>query len=159
VIVKKASVYDLGGHLRLTSMDTNLKKLLDELPSKPPRSRLEPYREFIEELRARGWTYRAIAQILAEKCAVQVTGSGVHDFVRTRSRAKARQAENSPTKANRLKVANPVAAGPLVAASSSDDVQRRIAALKARNTVPEPLSGGFEYNPDEPLRLKQSGRD
>jgi hypothetical protein len=29
-------------------MDTNLKKILDELPDKPPRSRLEPYREFIE---------------------------------------------------------------------------------------------------------------
>jgi hypothetical protein len=35
-------------------MDANLKKILDELPGKPPRSRLEPYREFIEELRSRG---------------------------------------------------------------------------------------------------------
>jgi hypothetical protein len=111
-------------------------KILDELPIKPPRSRLEPYREFIEELRSRGRTYRDIAEILAEKCAVQVTGSGVHDFVRTRT-----------------------GKGEAGGESSSDDVQRRIAALKARNTVPEPLSGGFEYNPDEPLRLKQSGRD
>ncbi len=67
-------------------MDADLKKILAELPNKPPRSRLEPYREFIEELRSRGRTYRDIAEILAEKCAVQVTGSGVHDFVRTRSR-------------------------------------------------------------------------
>lgn len=69
-------------------MDTDLKKILAELPIKPPRSRLEPYREFIEELRSRGRTYRDIAEILAEKCAVQVTGSGVHDFVRTRTRVK-----------------------------------------------------------------------
>ena len=65
-------------------MDANLKNILDELPDKQPRSRLEPYREFIEELRSRGRTYRDIAEILAEKCAVQVTGSGVHDFVRSR---------------------------------------------------------------------------
>jgi hypothetical protein len=49
-------------------MDANLKRLLDELPDKPPRSRLEPYREFTEELRSRGRTYRDIAEILAEKC-------------------------------------------------------------------------------------------
>ena len=75
-----------------TTMDTDLKKILAELPIKPPRSRLEPYREFIEELRSRGRTYRDIADILAEKCSVQVTGSGVHDFVRTRSRAKTKLA-------------------------------------------------------------------
>jgi hypothetical protein len=58
-------------------MDANLKKILDELPDKPPRSRLEPYREFIAELLSRGRTYRDIAEILVEKCAVQVTGSGI----------------------------------------------------------------------------------
>ncbi len=82
-------------------MDTDLKKILAELPIKPPRSRLEPYREFIEELRSRGRTYRDIAEILAEKCAVQVTGSGVHDFVRTRTRAKERSAVRG-TKSNPL---------------------------------------------------------
>lgn len=65
-------------------MDVNLQKLLDELPDKPPRSRLEPYREFIEDLRSKGRTYRNIAKILAEKCGVKVTGRGVHDFVRSR---------------------------------------------------------------------------
>jgi hypothetical protein len=69
-------------------MDANLEDILDELPDKPPRSRLETYREFIEELRSKGRTYRNIAEILAEKCGVQVTGSGVHYFVRSRSRAK-----------------------------------------------------------------------
>ena len=83
-------------------MDANLKKLLDELPDKPPRSRLEPYREFIEELRTKGRTYRNIAEILAEKCGVQVTGSGVHDFVRSRSRMKMSQAQISPTKTNQV---------------------------------------------------------
>jgi hypothetical protein len=140
-------------------MDANLKKILDELPGKPPRSRLEPYREFIEQLRGRGRTYRDIAQILAEKCAVEVTGSGVHHYLRTRLRAKARQAENRPTNAKKLPVCSEVAAGTVAMASSSGEVQRKIAALKARNTAPEPDLRGFDYDPDEPLRLKRSGRE
>jgi len=140
-------------------MDANLKKILAELPSKPPRSRLEPYREFIEELRRRGRTYRDIAEILAEKCAVQVTGSGVHDYLRTRLRAKAGQAESSPSRSNPLPVSKPVAADTVATASSSEEVQRKIAALKARNTAAEPGPPGFEYDPDEPLRLRRSGRE
>ena len=100
-------------------MDTDLKKILAELPIKPPRSRLEPYREFIEELRSRGRTYRDIAEILAEKCAVQVTGSGVHDFVRSRLRAKVMQEDSSPTKKNRLLASNPVAQVTAAAVASS----------------------------------------
>jgi hypothetical protein len=137
-------------------MDANLQKILDELPEKPPRSRLEPYREFIVELRSRGRTYRNISEILAEKCAVQVTSSGVHDFVRSRSRAKVMQKLSTTTKTNQIPADNPLAADKAAAVSSSEEVQRKIAALKARNTGGEPSKGGFEYNPDEPLRLKRS---
>jgi hypothetical protein len=140
-------------------MDANLKKILAELPSKPPRSRLEPYREFIEELRNRGRTYREIAQILAEKCAIQVTGSGVHDYLRTRSRAKARQPESRPTIPHQLLDSTPVAADTLATASSSEEVRRKIAAFKARKSTAEPGSHGFEYDPNEPLRLKRSNRE
>ena len=105
-------------------MDANLQKLLDELPDKPPRSRLEPYREFMEELRSRGRTYRDIADLLAEKCAVQVTGSGVHDFLRSRLRAKVRRAGSSPTEANQLLAGNPLAPGIATEVSSSEEVQR-----------------------------------
>ena len=90
-------------------MDANLKKILAELPIKPPRSRLEPYREFIEELRSRGRTYRDIAEILAEKCTVQVTASGLHDFLRTRTRAKDRSA-GLGYKSNPLPAGNPMTA-------------------------------------------------
>jgi len=137
-------------------MDANLKNILDELPDKPPRSRLEPYREFIEELRSRGRTYRDIADILAEKCAVHVTGSGVHDYLRTRSRAKAGHLEVSQSKPTKPPVSIPVASDRVAATSSSGEVQRRIAALKARNTATEVRPRGFEYDPDEPLRLKRS---
>jgi hypothetical protein len=136
-------------------MNADLKKIVAELPIKPPRSRLEPYREFIEELRSRGRTYRDIAEILAEKCAVQVTASGVHDFVRTRTRAKDRSAGRE-TKLNPFPIGKPVAAGTSPTSASSEQGQRKIAALKARNTTTEPGPPPFEYNPDEPLRLKRS---
>ena len=139
-------------------MDAHLKKILAELPIKPPRSRLEPYREFIEELRSRGWTFRDIADILAGKCGVLVTGSGVHDFMRTRIGAKTKAAGRG-TKSNPLAANNPVAAETSPASASIEEVQRKIAALKARNTAAEPGARGFEYDPDEPLRLKRSGRE
>jgi hypothetical protein len=44
-------------------------------------------------------------------------------------------------------------------ASSSGEVQRKIAALKARKTASEPDPRGFDYDPDEPLRFKRSGRE
>ena len=69
-------------------MDDKLQVILDSLPEKPPRSRLEPYCELIDELRRRGRTYREIARILVEKCQLQVSRSTVHDFVRGRSRTK-----------------------------------------------------------------------
>ena len=139
-------------------MDAHLNKILAELPIKPPRSRLEPYREFIEELRSRGRTYRDIAEILAEKCALQVTASGVHDFVRTRTRAKDSLAGRG-TKSNPLAVSKPLAAETSPASASSEQVQRKIAALKARNTAAEPGPPAFEYDPDQPLRLKRSNRE
>jgi hypothetical protein len=139
-------------------MDTDLKKILAELPIKPPRSRLEPYREFIEELRSRGRTYRDIAGILAEKCALQVTASGVHDFVRTRTRAKDRS-DGRDSKSNPLPISKPVAAETSPASASRDEVQRKIAALKARNTAANPGPPAFEYDPDQPLRLKRPTRE
>ena len=135
-------------------MDANLKTILDELPIKPPRSRLEPYLEFIEELRRRGRTYRDIADILGEKCAVQVTSSGVHHFVRTRSQTSTRSKKGS--KSNPSANATPTATDKLGSAPSSEEVQRRIAKIKARSVATRPDSMAFEFDPDKPLSLKKS---
>ena len=56
--------------------------ILDSLPAQPPRSRLDPYADLIEEMRRRNWTYRGIAQVLAEKCNLKVAPSNIHHFVR-----------------------------------------------------------------------------
>jgi hypothetical protein len=138
-------------------MDEQLNKILVALPDKPPRSRLELYRDLIEELRRRDRTFREISEILAEKCQVQVTASGIHDFLRTRSRREKSQAIK-PTKPTRLPVKRPIE-DTLPKTSSSDEVQRKIAELKARRPTAKPNVSDFEYDPDAPLRLKRTDHE
>jgi len=57
----------------------------DRLPPKPPRSKLEPYAELIQELRRRGRSYREIAGILTDCCGVSAGAHTVYNFVRTRT--------------------------------------------------------------------------
>lgn len=134
-------------------MDAKFKEILDGLPSKPPRSRLEPYRELIRKLLRCGRTYRDIAYILGEKCEVQVTASGVHDFVRRRSRLRGKSSGRIAIHA--LKTA----ASPIVdsthKATDDDQVQRKIATLKARKTVTKAPPDAFRFDPTQPLRLKK----
>jgi hypothetical protein len=40
----------------------------------------------------------------------------------------------------------------------STDLVRRIAALKQRKPLPPPVSEGFDYDPNEPLRLIKPGK-
>lgn len=138
-------------------MDTKFKEILDGLPDKPPRSRLEPYRELISELRRRGRTYRDIAQILAEKCQVQVTASGVHHFVRTRSRVKGKS-----TKRLAIALMKTPPTAPIVSSarksSADDEVQRRIEALKARTPRTKVVPSGFQFDPTQPLQIKKPGK-
>src|SRR5450759_738408 len=127
-------------------MDTKFRKILDGLPDKPPRSRLEPYRELIRELRRRGRTYRDIAHILSEKCQIQITASGVHDFVRTRSRVKGKSTKRIATDAMKTAPAA-IAAGIIDSAqkpSADDEVQRRIVALKVRKPVTKAAPDEFQ---------------
>jgi len=85
-------------------MNARFEDILNGLPEKPPRSRLEPFRELIGDLRRRDRTYREIASILAEKCQLQTAPNTIHDFVRMRSlgqrksaaRAASGGAENAP---------------------------------------------------------------
>src|ERR1022692_1327872 len=96
-------------------MDDSLKDILDGLPAKPPRSRREPYLEFIEELRRLGRTYRDIASILAEKCQVQVSASGLHDFVQIRSRREQkvpRRSSKGTTKSTKARIPQGIETAP-----------------------------------------------
>jgi hypothetical protein len=48
-------------------MDPTLLSLLDSIPQKSPRSKLETHRELIRQLRRKGCTYRDIVRILRER--------------------------------------------------------------------------------------------
>ena len=76
-------------------MDAKFEAILNSLPTKEPRSRLEPYGELITEMRKRGRTYREIAQVLKKACGLKIGASTVNDFVLARSKSKAKQSRSS----------------------------------------------------------------
>jgi len=65
-------------------MDAKFQAILDSLPPKQPRSKLEPYADLIRELRKRERSYREIAGLLKERCGVNVGIHTLYSFVRTR---------------------------------------------------------------------------
>jgi len=68
-----------------TATTDDMQAILDRLPPKPPRSKLEPYGEFIQELRKRGRSYREIAGILKDCCGVSAGAHTAYNFMRTRA--------------------------------------------------------------------------
>jgi hypothetical protein len=132
--------------------DATLQLILDSLPPKPPRSRLEPYRKLIEEMRCRGWTYRDIADVLADKCQVRVVPSTVHDFVQTRARPKPKARDAAAGRSDRRDRTDP-ADTETTDAAAERNVDGRIAALKARKSVKTSHEPVFTFNEAEPLRL------
>ena len=55
-------------------MDPTILSLLDSIPQKPARSKLETHRELIRQLRRKGCTYRDIVRILHERVGLEVAG-------------------------------------------------------------------------------------
>jgi hypothetical protein len=125
-------------------MDPKLRQLLDDLPEKPPRSKLEPHAEVIRLLRKKRRTYQEIAQFLREYLQVSAAPSTIHDFVKTRARQAKRNVASDEPPASREPHQEKVAAKP----AATDP----IAALKQR---PKPAARKpvFEYDENEPLRL------
>jgi hypothetical protein len=133
-------------------VDERFQAILDNLPSKPPRSRLEPYWELIRELRRRGRTYRDIAQLLAEKFEVAVSPSTVHDFVRVRTRRRQRsQQVESPAAAAAVSETPPARIdGNAVTAT---EISERIEAVRRRPPPEKAPRRRFEYDESAPLKL------
>ena len=68
--------------------EDQLRNIIAALSEKLSRSRLEPYRQLIGELRRRRRTYREIARILGEKCDLLISATAVHNFVRLHLRRR-----------------------------------------------------------------------
>lgn len=134
-------------------MDPNISKLLDEIPEKPPRSKLELHADVIATLRQKRRTYREIADFFRDHLAITVAPSTIHDFVRVRRRRAKRNTVS--TSERHVGKARDDAAPPLTHSSPPDnDAQRKIAALKRRTPAdrPQPV---FTYDENEPLTLRR----
>lgn len=148
-LLVRGSTLNAGSLKSLKAMDDKFQDILDRLPEKPPRSRLEPYGDLIHELLMRGRTYRDVVRILAEECQVRVSSSTIHDFVRLRC-----QTPKTPTKREASAPTTRTGTRTREDSPQPDDVQARIAALKQRSASnalvnPEP----FHYDADKPLSL------
>ena len=113
-----------------------------DLPPKPPRSKLEPHRELIRELRRKGRTYREVSRLFAERLGLRVAPSTLHSFVKVRAR-------------HRKQVQFELPAGELP--SDQPLVNARLAAFKAKPTAQESKRSRFVFRENEPLTLSTDG--
>ena len=135
-------------------MDPVISGLLDDLPDKPPRSKLEAHADVIAALRRKRRTYREIAQFFREHLSIAVSPSTIHDFVRVRRGREKRKADavhdEIPAPAKHLSRLDPIG-NP---SRADEDTLQRIADLKRRAPAPEP-EPLFTYKDDEPLKLNR----
>jgi hypothetical protein len=140
-------------------MEDKFQDILSKVTKKAGGSRLEPYGELIDELRDRGLTYRNIAEILTDELQFHVPKSTVNDFVRERARRR-----RNTTRHISRRVAIPTPVVPKAATlhaghgPSDDEVLRRIAVLKARKPATTSSDNDFFFDPTEPLRLIDPGK-
>ena len=128
-------------------MDPTLLSLLDSIPQKPPRSKLETHRELIRQLR-KGRTYRDIVRILHERVGLDVAVSTIHSFIKVRAKHRKQvQYELPPLEPE----------SSLNTRLSPDDVASRIAALKAKPVEQKGKPKHFHFEESEPLKLVSHG--
>ena len=113
-----------------------------DLPTKPPRSKLEPHRELIRELRRKGRTYREVARLFHERLGLHVAPSTLHSFVKVRAKHRKRTQFELP---------------PLESTAMELPVPDRLAALKAKPTAREAKRTRFDFRENEPLTLTTHG--
>lgn len=135
-------------------MDPVISGLLDDLPDKPARSKLEAHADVIAALRRKRRTYREIAQFFREHLSIAVSPSTIHDFVRVRRGREKRKTDSvhdgvhaQTKRVSRLNaIGNP--------SQTDEETLQRIADLKRRAPAPEPAPL-FTYKDDEPLKLNR----
>jgi hypothetical protein len=128
-------------------MDPTLLSLLDSIPQKSPRSKLETHRELIRQLRRKGCTYRDIVRILRERVGLDVAASTIHSFVKVRAKHRKQVQYELPPLGS---ASNPIPVSP-------DDVASRIAALKTKQVGQKAKPKHFHFEESEPLKLVGQG--
>ena len=123
----------------VTSLSTSE---IDNLPEKPPRSKLEPHRELIRELRRMGRTYREVAHLFEERLGLYVAPSTLHSFVKVRAKHRKRTQFELP---------------PIQLATADSPVLDRVSAFKAKPLVRTAKPTRFVFRENEPLTLTSNG--
>jgi hypothetical protein len=128
-------------------MDPTLLSLLETIPQKPPRSKLETHRELIRQLRRKGCTYRDIVRILHERVGLDVAISTIHSFVKVRAKHRKQvQYELPPLECE----SKSISLGP-------DAVASKIATLRAKPIEQKSKPKHFHFEESEPLNLISQG--
>jgi hypothetical protein len=128
-------------------MDPTLLSLLETIPQKPPRSKLETHCELIRQLRRKGCTYRDIVRILHERVGLDVAVSTIHSFVKVRAKHRKQAQYELP----------PLESESKSTSLSTDDMASRIAALRAKPIQQKSKPKHFHFEESEPLRLVGQG--
>ena len=115
---------------------------IDNLPDKQPRSKLEPHRELIRELRRKGRTYREVAHLFEERLGLYVAPSTLHSFVKVRAKHRKRTQFELP---------------PIQLATAESPVLDRVSAFKAKPVVRTAKPARFVFRENEPLTLTSIG--
>jgi hypothetical protein len=137
-------------------MSEDLDEILNDMPKRGSRSKLENYASLIEELLRRGRTFREIASILRERCCLHASLSTLHFFVQRRATliGKHKRSLINLRSGGRgdQELARPPA-HPGTQEPAEQGVQERIAALRRRHVPAEMTPRPFQYDPSEPLRV------
>jgi IS30 family transposase len=141
-------------------MDEKLRQLLDQMPDRPPRSKLQPHLDVIRELRRKRRTYQEISVFLREHVQLSVAPSTIHDFVKTRARQARNRVLNAVELPPAVQLETP-ARQPVMSAgrSLSEDPRERIRAVKARPIATETSAPRFQFDPQEPLTLQPKPKE
>jgi hypothetical protein len=123
-------------------MEPTHQLILESLPEKQYRSKLEPHRELIRELRRKGRTYREVARLFHERLGLYVAPSTLHSFVKVRAKHRKRTQFELP---------------PLELSSATSPALDRVAALRAKPVVPKSKSARFVFRENEPLTFTNNG--
>ena len=116
--------------------------ILDSLPKATYRSKLEPHRELIRELRRKGRTYREVARLFDERLGLYVAPSTLHSFVKVRAKHRKRTQFELP---------------PLELAAADSPVLERVAALRSKPALRNSKPSRFVFRENEPLTLTSNG--
>ena len=135
-------------------MENTLRAILDSLPPRRRRSKLEPYAALIRALRARDRSYREIVTILRERCGLRVAMHTVYHFVRARAQKPVAQRLSRPQPSGPVRRASEAGASSSPRSPDGPDVWTRIAALKQRAPAsPAGEPKAFAYDENTPLQL------